>query len=92
MRIYFLVVFTLWFLILRSVRSPEEAGDYVRSLQALLRAVGASDGNMEKVWCFYKTFSRRLLSRSSRDLYEQMSMYLLIALAVSLVPAVKSRT
>ncbi|KAF8603440.1 Glutamyl-tRNA amidotransferase B subunit [Ceratobasidium sp. AG-I] len=29
------------------MRSPEEAATYVRSLQALLRAVGASDGNME---------------------------------------------
>ncbi|KAN0097054.1 GatB/GatE catalytic domain containing protein [Tylopilus felleus] len=29
------------------MRSPEEAGDYVRTLQAMLRAVGASDGNME---------------------------------------------
>lgn len=30
-------------------RSPEEAGDYVRTLQAMLRAVGASDGSMELV-------------------------------------------
>ncbi|KAI0032932.1 Glutamyl-tRNA amidotransferase B subunit [Vararia minispora EC-137] len=30
------------------MRSPEEAGDYVRSLQAILRAVGSSDGNMEQ--------------------------------------------
>lgn len=30
-------------------RSPEEAADYVRTLQALLRAVGSSDGNMEQV-------------------------------------------
>ena len=30
-------------------RSPEEAGEYVRSLQSLLRAIGASDGNMEQV-------------------------------------------
>ncbi|KAG6330919.1 hypothetical protein ID866_8169 [Astraeus odoratus] len=29
------------------MRSPEEAGDYVRTLQALLRAVGSSDGSME---------------------------------------------
>ncbi|KAF8138915.1 Glutamyl-tRNA-Gln amidotransferase B subunit [Boletus edulis] len=29
------------------MRSPEEAGNYVRTLQAMLRAVGASDGNME---------------------------------------------
>ncbi|CAE6445656.1 unnamed protein product [Rhizoctonia solani] len=29
------------------MRSPEEAAAYVRSLQALLRVVGASDGNME---------------------------------------------
>lgn len=31
------------------MRSPEEAALYVRSLQGLLRAVGASDGNMEQV-------------------------------------------
>ncbi|KZV76023.1 Glutamyl-tRNA amidotransferase B subunit [Peniophora sp. CONT] len=30
------------------MRSPEEAADYVRTLQSLLRAVGASDGNMEQ--------------------------------------------
>jgi len=30
------------------MRTPEEAGAYVRALQALLRAVGASDGNMEQ--------------------------------------------
>jgi aspartyl-tRNA(Asn)/glutamyl-tRNA(Gln) amidotransferase subunit B len=30
------------------LRSPEEAGAYVRALQAILRAVGASDGNMEE--------------------------------------------
>jgi hypothetical protein len=29
--------------------SPEEAGAYVRTLQAVLRAVGSSDGNMEQV-------------------------------------------
>ncbi|KIP04894.1 hypothetical protein PHLGIDRAFT_108957, partial [Phlebiopsis gigantea 11061_1 CR5-6] len=29
------------------IRSPEEAADYVRTLQALLRSVGSSDGNME---------------------------------------------
>ncbi|KAG8948101.1 hypothetical protein FRC04_010013 [Tulasnella sp. 424] len=30
------------------MRSPEEAAAYVRTLQALLRSVGASDGNMEQ--------------------------------------------
>ncbi|RDB20205.1 Glutamyl-tRNA(Gln) amidotransferase subunit B, mitochondrial [Hypsizygus marmoreus] len=30
------------------LRSPEEAGAYVRTLQAVLRAVGSSDGNMEQ--------------------------------------------
>ncbi|KAF8592765.1 Glutamyl-tRNA amidotransferase B subunit [Ramaria rubella] len=30
------------------MRSPEEAGAYVRALQAILRAVGSSDGNMEQ--------------------------------------------
>ncbi|KZT71565.1 Glutamyl-tRNA amidotransferase B subunit [Daedalea quercina L-15889] len=30
------------------MRSPEEAGHYVRTLQALLRSVGSSDGNMEQ--------------------------------------------
>jgi Asp-tRNA(Asn)/Glu-tRNA(Gln) amidotransferase B subunit len=29
--------------------SPEEAGEYVRTLQAMLRSVGSSDGNMEQV-------------------------------------------
>ena len=29
--------------------SPEQAGKYVRTLQALLRSVGASDGSMEQV-------------------------------------------
>lgn len=31
------------------IRSPEEAGDYVKTLQSVLRSVGASDGNMEQV-------------------------------------------
>ncbi|KAF8897888.1 Glutamyl-tRNA amidotransferase subunit B, mitochondrial [Infundibulicybe gibba] len=30
------------------LRSPEEAATYVRTLQAILRAVGSSDGNMEQ--------------------------------------------
>ncbi|KAI0797079.1 Glutamyl-tRNA-Gln amidotransferase B subunit [Abortiporus biennis] len=30
------------------MRSPEEAGEYVRMLQAVLRSVGSSDGNMEQ--------------------------------------------
>ena len=30
-------------------RSPEEMGEYVRTLEAMLRAVGASDGSMELV-------------------------------------------
>ncbi|KAI0303985.1 Glutamyl-tRNA amidotransferase B subunit [Russula brevipes] len=30
------------------MRSPEEASEYVRSLQAMLRSVAASDGNMEQ--------------------------------------------
>ncbi|KAH6914684.1 glutamyl-tRNA amidotransferase [Coprinopsis sp. MPI-PUGE-AT-0042] len=30
------------------LRTPEEAGAYVRTLQALLRSVGSSDGNMEQ--------------------------------------------
>ncbi|KAA1466549.1 Glutamyl-tRNA amidotransferase B subunit [Dentipellis sp. KUC8613] len=30
------------------MRSPEEAGEYVRTLQALLRSIGSSDGNMEQ--------------------------------------------
>lgn len=30
------------------LRSPEEAGAYVRSLQSYLRALGSSDGNMEE--------------------------------------------
>ena len=31
------------------IRSPEEAGDYIRTLQSILRSIGASDGNMEQV-------------------------------------------
>lgn len=31
------------------MRSPEEAAEYVRTLQSLLRSVGSSDGNMEQV-------------------------------------------
>ncbi len=38
------------------MRSPEEAALYVRSLQSLLRAVGASDGNMEQVSATNLTF------------------------------------
>lgn len=34
---------------LNHTSSPEEAADYVRTLQALLRSVGSSDGNMEQV-------------------------------------------
>ncbi|KAL5508185.1 hypothetical protein ACEPAH_5804 [Sanghuangporus vaninii] len=30
------------------IRNPEQAGEYLRTLQALLRSVGASDGNMEE--------------------------------------------
>ncbi|TFY69182.1 hypothetical protein EVG20_g3256 [Dentipellis fragilis] len=30
------------------MRNPEEAGEYVRTLQALLRSIGSSDGNMEQ--------------------------------------------
>ncbi|KDR84118.1 hypothetical protein GALMADRAFT_111334 [Galerina marginata CBS 339.88] len=30
------------------IRSPEEAGAYVRTLQSVLRAMGSSDGNMEQ--------------------------------------------
>lgn len=32
------------------IRSPEEASEYVRALQAVLRSVAASDGNMEQVY------------------------------------------
>ena len=35
--------------VLICARSPEEAGAYVRTLQAILRSVGSSDGNMEQV-------------------------------------------
>jgi aspartyl-tRNA(Asn)/glutamyl-tRNA(Gln) amidotransferase subunit B len=31
------------------IRSPEEAGEYVRTLQAVLRSIGVSDGMMEMV-------------------------------------------
>ncbi|CCM01738.1 uncharacterized protein FIBRA_03804 [Fibroporia radiculosa] len=30
------------------LRSPEDAGEYVRTLQALVRSIGSSDGNMEQ--------------------------------------------
>ena len=39
------------YLLTTILSSPEEAGDYVRTLQALLRSVGSSDGNMEQVKC-----------------------------------------
>ncbi|KAJ7134432.1 Glutamyl-tRNA amidotransferase B subunit [Mycena epipterygia] len=41
------------------LRSPEEAGTYVRTLQAVLRAIGASDGNMEAASDLYTNGSLR---------------------------------
>lgn len=35
------------------MRSPEEAAEYVRTLQSILRSVGSSDGNMEQESRFY---------------------------------------
>jgi aspartyl-tRNA(Asn)/glutamyl-tRNA(Gln) amidotransferase subunit B len=35
-------------------RSPEEAGEYIRTLQQVLRFVGSSDGNMENVSAFFR--------------------------------------
>ncbi|GBE79803.1 Glutamyl-tRNA(Gln) amidotransferase subunit B, mitochondrial [Sparassis crispa] len=46
------------------MRSPEEAGTYVRTLQSLLRAVGSSDGNMEQA-------SRSKITRAN---YSQQSI------------------
>lgn len=34
------------------MRSPEEAGAFVKKLQGLLRRVGSGDGDMEKV-CYF---------------------------------------
>lgn len=34
------------------MRSPEEAGAFVKKLQGLLRRVGSADGDMEKV-CYF---------------------------------------
>lgn len=45
---YFVFMFYL-FILLMSNSSPEEAGAYVKALRSVLRAVGASDGNMEQV-------------------------------------------
>jgi aspartyl-tRNA(Asn)/glutamyl-tRNA(Gln) amidotransferase subunit B len=42
-------------------RSPEEAGEYVRTLQAVLRSVAASDGNMEQVCKPLDGLSTRLI-------------------------------
>ena len=42
------------------LESPDEAAEYVRTLQATLRAVGASDGNMETVKSHIHTTERRL--------------------------------
>jgi hypothetical protein len=42
------------------LRSPEEASEYVRTLQAVLRSVAASDGNMEQVYRFFDGVPMRL--------------------------------
>jgi hypothetical protein len=42
-------------------RSPEEASEYVRTLQAVLRSVAASDGNMEQVCKPFDGVSARFL-------------------------------
>ena len=42
------------------LRSPEEASEYVRTLQAVLRSVAASDGNMEQVYKLLDGVSMRL--------------------------------
>ena len=47
------------------MRSPEEAAEYVRALQSVLRSVGSSDGNMEQV-CTLVIFAKRLNSVKSR--------------------------
>lgn len=39
-------------------RSPEAAGAYVRSLQAVLRRLGVSDANMDKARRLYLTLGR----------------------------------
>jgi aspartyl-tRNA(Asn)/glutamyl-tRNA(Gln) amidotransferase subunit B len=45
-------------------RSPEEASEYVRTLQAVLRSVAASDGNMEQVLSPLMECPRDLLTLS----------------------------
>jgi Asp-tRNA(Asn)/Glu-tRNA(Gln) amidotransferase B subunit len=52
-------------------RSPEEAGEYVRCLQAMLRSVAASDGNMEQVSMPLDGVSTKL-ANFVRDLYVVM--------------------
>ena len=68
----FLSVLTVCF------RSPEEAADYVRTLQSLLRAVGASDGNMEQAGIVSLTAWTRAdpLNHGYRAHYDVMSTFL----------------
>lgn len=56
--------------------SPEEAADYVRTLQALLRAVGSSDGNMEAVYSYTIYLGTFLLTYVRRALSVVTSMFL----------------
>jgi hypothetical protein len=47
-------------------RSPEDAAAFVRDLQSILRHVGASDANMDRVRSLCPSFSaKRLLTRHS---------------------------
>lgn len=45
-------------------RSPEEAGAYVKTLQAILRAIGSSDGNMEQVEYHFRIKSNQRIEEA----------------------------
>ena len=49
-------------------RSPEEASDYVRTLQAILRSVGSSDGNMEQESTFTLEIRSMLIKNTQGSL------------------------
>ena len=72
--------------------SPEEAGTYVRSLQSVLRALGSSDGNMEKVRYlvfFLKKYSFSFFPHRAPS--DAMSIYPWTARVMFRVPVVRLR-
>jgi Asp-tRNA(Asn)/Glu-tRNA(Gln) amidotransferase B subunit len=49
-------------------RSPEQAASFIKKLQSILRRLGASDGDMEKVTLeFQRSVKYAEFSRFSRD-------------------------